>query len=125
MNYDLTVEIGKTDAVTLRNDLEAPNWKITLAETGEDAMTGARLWKVRKYLEGSDHFFVTYGDGLSSINLKDVVKFHESHGKAATVSGVRPSGRFGELSIEGDVITRFDEKPQVRRRLDQRGLHGV
>ena len=112
MNYDFTVDLGKDGSTVTLNANDSPDWKITLAETGEEAMTGARLWKVRKYLEGGDQFFVTYGDGLSSINLQEVLNFHKSHGKTATVSGVRPSGRFGELGIDGDVITRFDEKPQ-------------
>ena len=112
LSGDITVDIGRNDSITFHDRADQPDWKITLAETGEETMTGARLWKVRKYLEGSEQFCVTYGDGLSAINLIDLLNFHQSHGKIGTVSGVRPSGRFGELTIEGDTVSRFDEKPQ-------------
>ena len=75
INNDITVEIGKHNSVVFHNDIEEAEWKVTLADTGDDSMTGARLWKVRKYLEGEDHFCVTYGDGVSSVDIKNLLTF--------------------------------------------------
>jgi glucose-1-phosphate cytidylyltransferase len=76
-------------------------------------MTGGRLAAVRKYLEGDDLLMFTYGDGVADIDVKRLVAFHRSHGKIATVTAVRPPGRFGELSIDGQLVTEFNEKPQA------------
>ena len=112
INNDITVEIGKHNSVIFHNDIEEAEWKVTLADTGDDSMTGARLWKVRKYLEGEEHFCVTYGDGVSSVDIKKLVDFHKEQGKIGTVTAVRPSGRFGELFLDNNLVTHFNEKPQ-------------
>ena len=113
INSDFTVQVGKPDGLTFFNPVEESTWKVTLADTGDESMTGARLWRIRKYLEGEKSFCVTYGDGLAGINIDQLVKFHQASGKVGSVTGVRPTGRFGELSFEGDVITHFNEKPQI------------
>ncbi len=88
-------------------------WKVTLVDTGENAMTGARLMRARKYLEKEKEFCLTYGDGLGNVDIEALLKFHRTKGKVATVTGVRPPGRFGELRVEGSSVKAFNEKPQV------------
>ena len=87
-------------------------WTVTLKETGETAQTGARVFRVRDQI-GSEAFCLTYGDGLGSINVRALLEFHKKHGKMATVTGVRPPSRFGELELDGDQVVSFNEKPQV------------
>ena len=88
-------------------------WKVTLADTGSDTMTGGRVAKIKKYVE-DERFFLTYGDGLSDIDLNSLLKFHLKQQTTATVTGVRPPGRFGELSIDSNGIAQqFNEKPQA------------
>jgi len=88
------------------------DWKISLIDTGLNSNTGGRIKRLEKYLSNS-RFMVTYGDGLSNINIQKLLDFHNHHGKIATISAVRPSARFGELSIDHDKVTSFKEKPQV------------
>lgn len=88
------------------------DWTVSLVETGETAQTGARVFRVREHL-GGEAFCLTYGDGLGSIDIPGLLDFHKKHGKLATVTGVRPPGRFGELELEGDQVIAFAEKPQV------------
>lgn len=85
------------------------NWKINLIDTGKNTMTGGRLKKLERYLKGSD-FFLTYGDGLSNINLTKLLKFHKRNKKMITVTAVRPPARFGALKLKGNYVTYFKEK---------------
>lgn len=87
-------------------------WDVSLVETGEKAMTGARVFRVREEL-GNASFCLTYGDGLGSIDIGALLDFHKRHSKLVTVTGVRPPSRFGELKLEGDKVIAFSEKPQV------------
>jgi glucose-1-phosphate cytidylyltransferase len=89
----------------------AEDWEITLAETGEETMTGGRLRRVSRYLEGDDLFCLTYGDGVADVDITASIDFHRGHGKLATVTAVRPLARFGSLDIEGEQVKRFVEKP--------------
>jgi len=90
------------------------DWNITFVETGENAETGARIRKIIKYVKNDDFFMLTYGDGLSDVDIRKLVAFHKSHNKIATVTGVRPSGRFGEIEVSPtNEVTRFHEKPQT------------
>lgn len=113
-NTDVTIDLaaGSSNRITVHSDNSEP-WKVTLLDTGENAMTGARVHRARKYLENESDFCLTYGDGLSDVNVKDLLKFHKAHGKVATVTGVRPPGRFGELRVEGSSVRAFNEKPQA------------
>lgn len=86
-------------------------WQVTLIDTGDQTMTGGRLKRVKKYLSDSE-FCMTYGDGLSDVNISELIKFHQSHGKSATVTAVQPTGRFGALKLSGSNVERFQEKPQ-------------
>ncbi len=90
----------------------AEPWKITLVDTGEDTLTGGRLKRVRNYVEGDQKFCFTYGDGVSDIDIGALLKFHDSHGRMATVTGVEPMGRYGALITEEDRVTGFVEKPR-------------
>lgn len=94
------------------NDSRSRNWRITLVDTGLDSMTGGRLLRLRDIL-GDEAFMLTYGDGLSNVNLSELIHSHVSSGAVATVTGVRPQARFGEMNIEDGVVTSFKEKPQV------------
>jgi glucose-1-phosphate cytidylyltransferase len=109
---DFTVHLGRERAVDFHNGHGEEGWQVTLAETGESALTGARLRRVKRYL-GREPFCLTYGDGLGDVDIPGLLAFHKSHGKLATVTGVRPPGRFGELQLEGNQVAHFAEKPQV------------
>jgi len=87
-------------------------WSVSLVETGELAMTGARVFRVKDHLKNQP-FCLTYGDGLGSIDIAALLAFHKAHGKLATVTGVRPPSRFGELMLDGNKVVEFAEKPQV------------
>ncbi len=90
----------------------AEPWKVTLVDTGESTMTGGRLKRVAKYLRGEDCFCFTYGDGLSDVNIKELVAFHKAHGHLATVTAVQPPGRYGALELSARAVTGFSEKPK-------------
>lgn len=87
-------------------------WKINAIDTGKDTLTGGRIRRLKQWL-GNDTFMVTYGDGVSDVDVKKLYEFHKSHGLLATVTAVRPPARFGGLIFEGDRISRFTEKPQA------------
>jgi glucose-1-phosphate cytidylyltransferase len=89
---------------------KAEPWKVTLVDTGETTQTGGRLKKVINYIDGD--FCMTYGDGVSSVDISAVIKFHQLHGKKATMTAVQPPGRFGALKIKGTEVKSFLEKPQ-------------
>lgn len=112
---DLTMTLGEAVPFLPRKLTDETGWKIILAETGLNAMTGARIKKIQKYIGDDDNFMLTYGDGVGDIDLDALMKFHLSHGKIATVTGVHPPGRFGELAYNNKtkVVLGFNEKPQV------------
>jgi len=86
---------------------------LKIIDTGESTMTGGRILRLKSFFEKDENFFMTYGDGLCSINLNDLTNFHKKNGKIATVTAVHPPVRFGELEIQGDKVTKFEEKPQA------------
>jgi len=107
---DVTIDI-KNDRTEIHNNYSEP-WKVTLIDTGENTMTGGRIKRVRRFVEG-ERFMLTYGDGVANIDLKKLVRFHKNHGKLATLTAVKPPGRFGALGIENEVeIKTFLEKPR-------------
>ncbi len=109
MESDFTVSLSEPGKITYHSAHQR-NWNVTCVNTGATAMTGARLHRVAQHLDGSD-FMLTYGDGVSNVDVPALLDFHRSHGRAATVTGVRPAGRSGELSVEGTQVQRFSEKP--------------
>jgi len=114
MNYfmhmsDITVDLSN-GGIKVHNS-KAENWKVTLVDTGLDTMTGGRIKRIKDHLNG-ERFMLTYGDGVGDVNINSLVKFHESHGKLATMTAVQPSGRFGALRINDDKkVESFVEKP--------------
>jgi len=88
------------------------NWNINLIDTGSDTMTGGRLKRLQKYLS-NETFLLTYGDGISDININEKIKFHKKHKRTITISAVRPPARFGSLSLNGSIVTKFKEKQQL------------
>ena len=111
MNNDVTIELGKPEHLCLHDRHHEIGWKITLANTGENTLKGARLKKVEKYID-DETFMLTYGDGVAKIDLNSLLDFHQNHGKIATVTGVNPMARFGELKTSGNQVTAFFEKPK-------------
>jgi glucose-1-phosphate cytidylyltransferase len=109
---DFTLDL-KTQIIEDHTNHITDDWKITFAETGLISLTGARLFRVKQYIEKDDCFMLTYGDGVSNIDITDLIRFHKSHGKLMTVTGAHPPGRFGELELDGDQVIGFNEKPQV------------
>lgn len=89
----------------------AENWRVTLVDTGMDTMTGGRLKRVRKYLTEGEDFCFTYGDGVSDVNIGALIAAHRAHGTQATLTAIRPPGRFGALGLEGHHVSTFQEKP--------------
>lgn len=109
---DVTVDLAGESSVRLHNTADTPPWKVTLAETGLDAMTGCRVKRIQRYV-GDETFMLTYGDGVSDIDVTKLLEFHRSHGRAATVTSVRPPSRFGEMVVADRQVKEFSEKPQT------------
>jgi glucose-1-phosphate cytidylyltransferase len=111
MNNDFTTTLGRKNELKIHRKHEEEGWRVTLCDTGDKAQKGARLKRVEKYVDGPV-FMVTYGDGLTDVNIRALMQFHLEHGKLATVTGVRPLARFGELTVQGQQVKAFREKPQ-------------
>jgi len=94
------------------HEMRAEPWTVTLVDTGDHSMTGGRLRRVGRYLKNEDAFCFTYGDGLSDVNISELVAFHKQHGKDATLTSVYPPGRFGALDIQKNKVIQFTEKPK-------------
>jgi glucose-1-phosphate cytidylyltransferase len=109
MRSDLTVSLATGDVDYATRGVE--DWTVSLVDTGEQSMTGARVRRVERHLGDSDLFLCTYGDGVADIDINALIDFHRSHGRLATVTGVHPPSRFGELVLDGTEVTRFAEKP--------------
>jgi len=109
---DLAIDFSNGDVS--RSGEPPHDWKVQLVETGAETQTGGRVRRVAKYL-GNGPFLLTYGDGVSDVDLKGLVAFHRQHGKLATVTGVHPPARFGEMNVVGERVERFDEKPQLKQ----------
>tara|TARA_Y100001968_G_scaffold280565_1_gene277208 strand:+ start:75636 stop:76403 length:768 start_codon:yes stop_codon:yes gene_type:complete len=92
----------------------SPNWEVSLIDTGLNTMTGGRIKRLESYFEPNETFLLTYGDGLSNVNLNDLVKLHFSNQSALTVTAVKPPARFGELCIQDSTLTAFEEKNQLK-----------
>ena len=110
---DFTISLGSERKVFYHDRNLNEDWNVTLVDTGLNAMTGARIKRVQKYLLGEENFMLTYGDGLGNINLQESLDYHLSHGKIMTVTGVRPPGRFWEMESDvAGMVQQFNEKPQ-------------
>jgi glucose-1-phosphate cytidylyltransferase len=107
---DVTFDMSDNSIVV--HQKKAEPWRVTLIDTGEDTLTGGRLKRVAEHILAEDAFCLTYGDGVSNVDVRALIKFHLSHGKLATVTGVLPPGRYGALERSGDQVTGFAEKPR-------------
>ncbi|MBM3545745.1 MAG: glucose-1-phosphate cytidylyltransferase [Alphaproteobacteria bacterium] len=113
MSRDFTVSLGRPESAVFHSPIAEEDLEVTLAETGSDAMTGSRVKRVARYLSDGP-FMVTYGDGVSDVDVTALLAFHRSHGKLATVTAVMPESRFGVIETdEGGRAVRFREKPQT------------
>lgn len=113
MNNDFTIRLGERSRIKYHDRHQEQDFQVTLAETGLNTMTGGRVKRIERYI-GDDLFMVTYGDGLSDLSIRDLVRFHRSHGKLATITTVRPTSRFGVLDVREDGrVARFTEKPRL------------
>ncbi len=112
LNSDFSVDLSNGNIEPINE--EKNNWKINLIDTGLNSMTGGRVKRIFKHMK-KEKFLLTYGDALSNVDIKDLIKFHESHNKMITVTAVRPSARFGELDIEDSIVKTFKEKPQTNQ----------
>ncbi len=110
LSGSLTVNLANGNLLSRQQHAE--DWIVHLTETGEDSMTGGRVKRLEPLL-GRESFFLTYGDGVANVDLKQLLKFHRAHGRIATVTAVRPPARFGGLLFDGDLVTSFTEKAQV------------
>jgi len=112
MTRNFTLQFDSNAEPLVESNGTPEDWTITFADTGINAMTGARIKRIRPYID-SNEFMLTYGDGVADINLQELLKFHRGHGRLATVTAVHPVARFGELMIEGDRVVQFAEKSQA------------
>ena len=112
LNADFTVDLGT--GVVNSHQLDEVDWKVTLVDTGQYSMTGGRVKRMKPFI-GNETCLLNYGDGLSNVDLDQLIKFHKSHGKLVTVTAVHPGARFGELEIKGKQVTSFQEKPQTKQ----------
>lgn len=110
LNADFSVDLASGTVTS--HQVDAVDWRVTLVNTGEATMTGGRVKRLRPFI-GNETCMLTYGDGLSDIDMDALLAFHRSHGKMITVSAVRPTARFGELELDGACVKSFTEKPQL------------
>ena len=113
LNNDFTIELGNNKNIEIHSNHGEKGWRVTLADTGDEALKGARLKRVEKYIS-DDQFLMTYGDGVSNIDINSLLAFHQGHGKIVTVTGINPATRFGELKIKGNQVECFSDKTERR-----------
>lgn len=109
---DFTISLDGETKVEIHSKSDENDWKVTLVDTGLNALKGARIKRIEKYIDG-DIFLLTYGDGVADVDLDDLVAFHKKHGRIGTLTAVRPPSRFGDLILEKDRVMKFTEKPQA------------
>ncbi|MEK9627505.1 MAG: glucose-1-phosphate cytidylyltransferase [Nitrospinota bacterium] len=110
-NNDVTVKLGKDRQITIHENDQVEDWEITMVDTGENTLKGGRIHKIQKYVD--DDFMVTYGDGVSDINISELVSFHKNHGKIGTVTGVSPRSSYGQIKSDNGKVLGFIEKPKI------------
>ena len=107
-NSDVTFDFQGANRIRVHNNFSEP-WKVTVVDTGYDSLTGKRIKLIQPYID-DDNFFLTYGDGVSDVNINELLKFHETHGKICTITAVKPDSRFGYIDFDGDKVLAFREK---------------
>lgn len=111
INNDITIDLS--NGTTTIHEGNQPKWTIHLADTGYSTQTGGRVKRLRKWLRDDETFMLTYGDGVADVNIHDLLEFHRSHGKLATMTSVRSPARFGRIGFDGERVTEFFEKPET------------
>jgi len=111
LSNDFTIKLGIKKNIEIHSNNAEKDWRITLADTGDKSLKGARLKRVQRYVD-DDQFMMTYGDGIANVDIENLLEFHQNHGELATVTGINPSSRFGELKIKDDQVESFSEKPK-------------
>jgi len=111
LNNNISVDLARGGSMVHRGN--APGWKLDLVDTGLSTQTGGRIKRAGEWLGKDQTFMATYGDGVADIDVAKLLKFHQSHGRIATVTTVRPPARFGQIHLDGDRVDRFSEKPQT------------
>jgi glucose-1-phosphate cytidylyltransferase len=112
VNNDISIDLA-TGQTTIHNGNLHPQWTVHLVDTGLYTQTGGRIRRVKRWIGGDDCFMFTYGDGVADVNLRELLDFHRSHGKLATVTTVRSPARFGRIILDGDQVSSFYEKPEA------------
>lgn len=110
---DFSLDLGTGIKKVLKKDHEIQG-KISFVNTGLESMTGARIARIKQYVEPEEDFFLTYGDGLANINLKKLYDYHKKKNKILTISGVKPANQFGLIEVDDGLVTKFDEKPKMK-----------
>ncbi len=113
MMSDFTISLAEHRSIQFHNKVSEADWKVTLVDTGEQTMTGGRVWRIRDYVDKDDLFCLTYGDAVADIDITALIEQHKRSGLVGTISAVHVAGRFGELQARGEFVTAFDEKPAV------------
>lgn len=113
-NNDFTITLGRSNEMIFHDQHLESDWRVTVAETGAETETGGRVKMVERYLADDERFMVTYGDGVADVDVTRLLRFHEEHGRTATITAVRPLSRFGSVDLLTDnVVEQFREKPQL------------
>lgn len=113
-NNDFTITLGRSHEIVFHDQHLESDWRVTVSDTGPTTQTGGRVARVARYVQDDERFIVTYGDGLADVDISKLLAFHEAHGRAATITTVRPLSRFGLVDLDASaVVQRFREKPQV------------
>ena len=110
-NSDVTFDFQGEEKVKIHKNFSEP-WKVTVINTGYETLTAGRIKKIQPYI-GNENFLLTYGDGISTVNVNDVIKFHDSHGKICTMTAIQPEGRFGAMILDGNKVLSFREKSKA------------
>lgn len=111
LNCDVSFDYNQNNMVQIHNNINEP-WKVTVVDTGLNTMTGGRIKRIQPYIN-NEPFMITYGDGVSNVNISKLVKFHENNGELATITVIKPEARFGIADIKGNYVTSFREKSQM------------
>ena len=106
---DVRFDLAANSMDVLQSSAEP--WRVTLVDTGSETMTGGRVKRIAEHIDG-ERFLLTYGDGVADVDIRETIRFHEAQGKAVTMTVARPPGRFGQVAIDGDTVTSFQEKPE-------------
>ena len=121
LHRDFTVTLGQRDSVEFHDGHTDHGWRVTIVDTGQSSMTGARIARAAHHI-GGDRFMLTYGDGLADIDVRALLASHLTSGRVGTVTGVRPPSRYGELVVKDGLVQQFDEKPQLHEGLINGGF---